>query len=142
MTNTIDGVKYAALLTAAATLGGGAYSYWKGADQHIALVALAAGVALSGGVTGVAKLGRATWRHELGWGWWLNIPAAAVAGMVLGVIKAPGHGEDRIVRWDAGLMAAIPVRTRQSDRVIPFPELRPKLVSHGFTQIDSTAAIR
>jgi hypothetical protein len=89
MTNTIDGIKYTALLTAAATLGGGAYSYWTGTNLHGALVVLAAGLAMSSGVTAIAKLGQATRRHELGWGWWLNIPAAAVAGTVLGMIAAP-----------------------------------------------------
>jgi hypothetical protein len=82
-------MKYTALLTAAAALGGGAYSYWTGTNLHGVLVVLAAVLAMSGGVAALVRLGRATRRHELGRGWWLNIPAAAIAGTVLGMIAAP-----------------------------------------------------
>jgi hypothetical protein len=89
MTNTSDGIKYTGLLTAAAVLGGLAYGYGSGVDKHVAVAVFAGGVALGGGVTAIAKLARATSRHEIGRGWWLNIPAAALAGLVLGLIAAP-----------------------------------------------------
>jgi hypothetical protein len=110
MTNPNAAIKYTAVLTAAATLAGAAYSFWAGGGQHGLPVLLAAGVAGVVGTGSLVKLVRATRRRELGRGWWLNIPAAAVAGLVLGMVVAPvATGDIEAAVFTALLIGWIPV---------------------------------